>query len=145
MVLISTSGVDCAKRCILVIIGVTRQGKKAFDLFIKTYELKYPKATHALNKDREELFAFYDFPADYWSHIRTTNPIESTFPAIRWRAKKPRASGTTILIMACKLGLSAEKGWRKLQGFRRLADIINIVEFIDGKDVETLERQRTAT
>ena len=102
------------------------QRGRAFNLFIKTYELKYPKATQCLEKDREELLAFYDFPADHWPHIRTSNPIESTFSTIRLRTKKTRAcvSRTTILTMVYKLGLSAEKGWRKLRGFRRLADVI---------------------
>ncbi len=120
--------------------------EQAFDLFIKTYELKYPKATQCLEKDREELLAFYDFPADHWPHIRTSNPIESTFSTIRLRTKKNRAcvSRTTILTMVYKLGLSAEKGWRKLRGFRRLADVINGVKFIDGIDEETVERQRNA-
>ena len=120
--------------------------ERAFDLFIKTYELKYPKAAQCLEKDREELLAFYDFPADHWPHIRTSNPIESTFSTIRLRTKKTRAcvSRTTILTMVYKLGLSAEKGWRKLRGFRRLADVINGVKFIDGVDEETFERQRNA-
>jgi putative transposase len=120
--------------------------EKAFDLFIKTYELKYPKAVQCLERDREGLLAFYDFPADHWSHIRTSNPIESTFSTIRLRTKKTRAcvSRTTILTMVYKLGLSAEKGWQKLRGFRRLADVINGVKFIDGVDEETFERQRNA-
>ena len=120
--------------------------EKAFDLFLKTYQLKYPKATQCLEKDREELLAFYDFPADHWVHIRTSNPIESTFSTIRLRTKKTRAcvSRTTILTMVYKLGLSAEKGWRKLRGFRRLADVINGVKFIDGIDEKTFARQRNA-
>ena len=120
--------------------------EKAFDLFLKTYQLKYPKATQCLEKDREELLAFYSFPADHWVHIRTSNPIESTFSTIRLRTKKTRAcvSRTTILTMVYKLGLSAEKGWRKLRGFRRLADVINGVKFIDGIDEKTFARQRNA-
>jgi putative transposase len=91
--------------------------EKAFDLFIKTYQLKYPKATQCLEKDRAELLAFYDFPADRWTHIRSSNPIESTFSKVRLRTKKTRAcvSRSTILPMVYKLGLSAEKGWRKLR------------------------------
>ncbi len=91
--------------------------EKAFDLFIQIYEPKYLKATQYLEKDREELLAFYDFPADHWPHIRTTNPIESTFPTIRLKTKKTRAcvSRTTILTMVYKLGLSAEKGRRVYQ------------------------------
>ena len=120
--------------------------EKAFDLFLKTYQLKYPKATQCLEKDREELLAFYDFPADHWVHIRTSNPIESTFSTIRLRTKKTRGcvSRTTILTMVYKLGLSAERGWRKLRGFRRLADVINGVKFIDGIDEKTFARQRNA-
>jgi transposase-like protein len=120
--------------------------EQAFDLFIKTYELKYPKATQCLEKDREELLAFYDFPADHWPPSRTSNPIESTFSTIRLRTKKTRAcvSRSTILTMVYKLGLSAEKGWRKLRGFRRLVDVINGVKFIDSIDEKTVERQRYA-
>jgi putative transposase len=90
--------------------------------------------------------AFYDFPADHWPHIRTSNPIESTFFTIRLITKKTRAcvSRTTILTMVYKLGLSTEKGWRKLRGFRRLADVINGVNFIDRIDEKTFERQRNA-
>jgi len=119
---------------------------KAFDLFLETYQLKYPKATECLEKDREELLAFYDFPADHWVHIRTSNPIESTFATVRLRTAKTRGcvSRTTLLTMVFKLGLSAEKGWRKLRGFRRLADVINGVKFIDGIDEVTIERQRSA-
>ena len=90
--------------------------------------------------------AFYDIPADHWTHIRTSNPIESTFSTIQLRTKKTRAcvSRSTILTMVYKLGLSAKKGWRKLRGFRRLADVINGIKFIDGIDEETFERQRNA-
>jgi transposase-like protein len=90
------------------------QREKVFNLFIKTYQLKYPKATQCLEKDREELLEFYDFPADYWPHIKTTNPIESTFSTIRLKTKKTRAciSRASILTMVYKLGLSAEKVWR---------------------------------
>jgi putative transposase len=137
-----------AKQCIHDIwMAETRENaEKAFDLFIKTYELKYPKAIQCLEKDREELLAFYDFPADHWPHIRTTNPIESTFAPIRLRTKKTRAcvSRATMLAMVYKLGLSAEKGWRKLRGFRRLADVINGVKFIGGIDEEAFVRQRNA-
>ena len=125
-----------AKQYIMDIwMAETRENsEKAFDLFIKTYELKYPKAAQCLEKDREELLAFYDFPADHWPHIRTSNPIESTFSTIRLRTNKTRAcvSRTTILTVVYKLGLSAEKGWRKLRRLRRLADVVNGVKFIDG-------------
>ena len=125
---------------------IREDANKAFDLFLKTYGAKYPKATQCLEKDREELLAFYDFPADHWVHIRTSNPIESTFATVRLRTKKTRGcvSRTTILTMVFRLGLSAEKGWRKLRGFRQLADVINGIKFINGIDEKAIERQRNA-
>ena len=104
---------------------------RAFDDFIQIYRDKYPKAVECLEKDRETLLTFYDFPATHWQHIRTTNPIESTFATVRLRTAKTRGcvSRSTILSMVFKLGLSAEKGWRKLRGFRQLADVINNVKF----------------
>ena len=106
----------------------------AFDLFIKTYESKYPKATECLQKDKEELLAFYDFPAEQWAHIRTTNPIESTFATVRHRTYKSKGafSRTTILTMVFKLCESAEKRWHRLRGFNYLADVIRNVKFTDG-------------
>ena len=125
---------------------VKADAEEAFDLFLKTYEIKYPKACECLEKDREQMLAFYDFPAEHWVHIRTSNPIESTFATVRLRTAKTRScvSRTTILTMVFRLGLSAEKGWRKLRGFRRLADVINGVKFIDGIDEKTIEDQRSA-
>ena len=92
------------------------------------------------------LLTFYDFPATHWQHIRTTNPIESTFATVRLRTAKTRGcvSRSTILSMVFKLGLSAEKGWRKLRGFRQLADVINNVKFIDGIDEKTVQQQKRA-
>lgn len=120
--------------------------ERAFDKFLMTYSLKYPKATQCLEKDREDLLSFYDFPAEHWIHIRTSNPIESTFATVRLRTKKTRGcvSRTTILTMVFRLGLSAENGWRKLRGFRRLAEVINGVNFIDGIDEKTIAGQRSA-
>ena len=93
--------------------------EKAFDLFITTYEPKYPKATLCLQKDRAELLAFYDFPAQHWQSIRTTNPIESTFGTIRHRTKRSKGclSRDGMLHMMFKLGQCAEKKWRRLRGF----------------------------
>ena len=69
----------------------TRQGAhEAFDTFVETYQDKYPKAADCLVKDRQELLAFYDFPASHWQHIRTTNPVESTFATVRLRTAKTR-------------------------------------------------------
>ena len=119
---------------------------RAFDRFLQGYQDKYPKATECLEKDREALLAFYDFPAVHWQHIRTSNPIESTFATVRLRTAKTRncVSRTTILTMVFKLGMSAQKGWRKLRGFRRLADVINNVKFIDGIDEKTIQQQKQA-
>ena len=119
---------------------------RAFDDFIQIYRDKYPKAVECLEKDRETLLTFYDFPATHWQHICTTNPIESTFATVRLRTAKTRGcvSRSTILSMVFKLGLSAEKGWRKLRGFRQLADVINNVKFIDGIDEKTVQQQKRA-
>lgn len=112
---------------------------KAFNFFIETYEKKYQKATECLAKDKEELLAFYDFPAEHWSHIRTTNPIESTFATVRHRTYKSKGcfSRATILTMVFKLCESAQGRWRKLRGFNYLAEVIQGVKFINGiKEIE---------
>lgn len=110
---------------------------KAFDLFIQTYEAKYPKATLTLQKDREELLAFYDFPAQHWQSLRTTNPIESTFGTIRHRTKRSKGCLTRdgMLHMMFKLSECAEKTWRKQRGFNYLAKVITGVKFKDGIEV----------
>lgn len=115
---------------------------KAFDDFIKTYQLKYPKACDCLIKDKEELLAFYDFPAEHWKHLRTTNPIESTFGTVRHRTKRAKGcfSRTTILTMVFKLCKSAEARWNKIHGFERLADVIEGIEFKDGIRVQDADR-----
>ena len=111
--------------------------EKAFELFIKTYEPKYPKTTLCLQKDREELMAFYDFPAQHWQSIRTSNPIESTFATIRHRTKRSKGclSRDGMLHMMFKLGQCAEKSWRRLRGFNYLAKVITGVKFKDGIEV----------
>jgi len=111
--------------------------QKAFDQFVQTYQAKYPKAVECLAKDREALLAFYDFPAEHWVHIRTTNPIESTFATIRHRTDQAKGcvSRNTMLAMIYKLGMSAEKRWRKIRGFNHLAKVIHGVKFKDGIEV----------
>lgn len=111
--------------------------EKAFDLFIKIYEAKYPKATLCLQKNREELMAFYDFPAKHWQSLRTSNPIESTFGTIRHRTKRSKGCLTRdgMLHMMFKLGMCAEKKWRKLRGFNDLAKVVTGVQFKDGIEV----------
>jgi len=107
---------------------------RAFDLFVNKYEAKYPKAVKCLAKDRKEPLAFYDFPAEHWHHIRTTNPIESTFATVRLRTAKTRGcvSRATILAMVFKLGQSAAKRWQRIRGYRRLPEVIQGIKFIDG-------------
>lgn len=111
--------------------------EKAFDLFLKTYEPKYPKAALCLEKDRDELMAFYDFPAQHWQSIRTSNPIESTFGTIRHRTKRSKGclSRDGMLHMMFKLGQCAQKNWRRQRGFKYLAKVITGVKFRDGIEV----------
>jgi transposase-like protein len=118
----------------------------AFNAFVAAYEGKYPKAAECLEKDRDALLAFYDFPAPHWQHIRTTNPIESTFATVRLRTAKTRGcvSRQSILALVYRLGLSAEKRWRRLRGFKHLADVIDGVKFIDGVRAEETEDSRAA-
>lgn len=120
-----------------------RNAGKAFDRFVATYEQKYPKAVDCLVKDREELLAFYDFPAAHWQHIRTTNPIESTFATIRLRTRKTRncVSAKSGLSLMHQLAMSAQKRWRRLRGFHQLADVIAGVKFIDGVDEREVSRK----
>ena len=107
---------------------------KAFDLFVETYQAKYPNAVTCLLKDRDELMTFFDFPAMHWQSIRTTNPIESTFATIRHRTKRSKGCLTRkgMLHMMFKLGQCAEKNWRKLRGFEDLPKVITGVRFKDG-------------
>ena len=108
--------------------------EQAFDVYVETYEAKYPKATACLEKDRTELLVFYDFPAEQWVHLRTTNLIESTFATVRLRTAKTRncLSRRGMLSMVFKLCQAAEKKWRRLMGYKHLADVIRDVRFIDG-------------
>ena len=100
-----------------------------------TFGAKYPKAVECLKKDRDQLLTFYQFPADHWMHIRTTNPIESTFATVRLRTVKTKGSGsrTACLMMVFKLTQSAEKNWRALNGSESIPDVIAGVRFVDGE------------
>lgn len=113
------------------------QAHKAFDRTLTRFEAKYPKAMGCLQKDREELLAFYDYPAEHWVHLRTTNPIESTFSTVRLRTKKSRGCGSrdTTLAMVFKLLQSAEKRWKKIKGFKQLELVVNNVQFRNGEAV----------
>jgi putative transposase len=110
------------------------QAYSAFDAFLSTYEAKYPKAVACLAKDREALLAFYDFPAEHWVHLRTSNVIESTFATIRHRTERVKGafSRTSLLSMLFKLASCAEQSFRRLKGFTWLADVIRGVKFVDG-------------
>jgi putative transposase len=107
---------------------------KAFDSFLETYGAKYPKACECLAKDREELLTFYDFPAEHWKHLRTTNPIESVFATVRLRHRKTKGSGSrnACLAMVHQLMQSAAKRWRLLSGSNLLPDVIAGVQFTNG-------------
>jgi putative transposase len=111
-----------------------REALKAFDLFVQTFEAKYPKATECLIKDRDVLLTFYDFPAEHWIHLRTTNPIESTFATVRLRTVRTKGSGsrTACLAMVFKLAQCAEKRWRRLNGQELIPEVIRGVKFVDG-------------
>jgi transposase-like protein len=107
---------------------------KAMNKFVATHQAKYPKAVECLVKDKEELLAFYNFPAEHWQHLRTSNPIESTFATVRLRTSKTKGAGSraACLAMAFKLVESAEKHWRKLNGSTLLPEVIAGVIFKDG-------------
>lgn len=116
--------------------------EKAFDLFIETYEAKYPKAAKCIQKDHEELLAFYDFPAQHWQSIRTSNPIESTFGTIRHRTKRSKGCLTRdgMLHMMFKLAQCAEKKWRRLRGFDCLGKLVTGIKFKDGIEVKDVDQ-----
>ena len=110
------------------------EANRALDLFLATYEAKYPHATDCLARDRETLLTFYDFPAEHWMHVRTTNPIESVFATVRLRHDKTKGNGSRMacLTMVFKLMESASKRWRALNGSTLLKDVIAGVRFADG-------------
>lgn len=107
----------------------------AYEHFVNSWQEKYPKAVDCLRQDKEELFAFYDFPAAHWVHIRTTNPIESTYATVRLRTKKTKGCGSRMatLTMVFKLALEAEKTWRRLAGHKEIELVIQGRRFVDGE------------
>ena len=110
------------------------EAERLFSDFIKVYGAKYPKVEQCLVKDRDALLTFYDFPAEHWRHIRTTNPIESTFATVRLRTAKVRGcfSANTVITMAFKLCQCAEERWIRLHRPERLAEVIRGVKFVNG-------------
>ena len=101
---------------------------------IRTFRAKHPKAVECLQKDRDVLLTFYDFPAEHWIHLRTTNPIESTLATVRLRTRRTKGCGSRIacLTMVWKLVESASRRWRILNGSEIIADVIHGVRFVDG-------------
>jgi putative transposase len=122
------------------------KAEAAFDRFLEKYGAKYDKAAACLAKDRAALLAFYDFPAEHWKHVRTSNPIESTFATVRLRTDKTKGclSRETALAMVFKLAKSAERHWRRLDGTKRLGQIIDGIRFRDGEPVQDAEEQAAA-
>src|SRR5246127_3265904 len=115
----------------------SKDAEAAFDAFIAAYELKYDKVAECLAKDRQALVAFYDFPAEHWKHLRTSNPIESTFATVRHRTIRSKGclSNKTALAMVFKLVDAAQKSWRRLDGHNQLPKIVQGVRFTDGIEV----------
>jgi putative transposase len=126
--------------------GSRAAAEKAFDHFVTKYGAKYDKAVDCLSKDREMLLAFYASPAEHWKHVRTTNPIESTFATVRLRTAKTKGclSRRTALAMVFKLAKSAERHWRHLNGSDRLAQVIEGIHFCDGEPIHATEEQAAA-
>ncbi len=112
-----------------------KEARKAYQRFLDLYGAKYPKACECLRKDEEVLFTFYDFPAEHWAHLRTTNPIESTFSTVRHRTRQTKGCGSRIatLTMVFKLATEAEKQWRRLTGYKLITQVIEGVPFVDGE------------
>jgi len=110
------------------------EAQKAFDLFMEKYEAKFPNAVDCLKKDRDVLLAFYDFPAEHWIHLRTTNPIESTFATVRLCHRRTEGSGSRAACLArvFELARAAEKRWRKLNSPPLLLKILEGYDFVDG-------------
>jgi transposase-like protein len=113
-----------------------KAGLRVFGDFMSLYEAKYPKACECLKKDKEELFTFYDFPAEHWRNIRTTNPIESSFATVRHRTRQTKGCGSreATLGLVYKLIMEAEKGWRKLGGVIFMDKLIRGIKFVDGEE-----------
>lgn len=119
---------------------------KAFTRCMRRFEGKYPKAMECLMKDKDSMLSFYDYPAEHWQHIRTTNPIESVFATVRLRTTKTKSCGSrkTTLTMAWRLIENAQKRWRRLRGYKLLADVVEGVKFKDGERVEMDQSQGMA-
>ena len=111
------------------------EAKSAYRHFVDSWSEKYPKAVECLQKDEEVLFTFYDFPAAHWAHIRTSNPIESTYATVRLRTKRTKGCGsrTATLTMVWKLAVQAQKTWRRLMGYKQITLVMEGRRFVDGE------------
>ena len=118
----------------------------AFDAFVETWSIKYDRAVDCLIKDRDALLAFYEFPAEHWKHLRTTNVIESSFATVRHRTVRSKGclSNKTALAMIFKLAEAAEKSWRRLDGHNQLPKVILGVRFADGMEIVKSQAQAVA-
>ena len=118
----------------------------AFDVFVETYGVKYPRATQCLTKDRQTLLAFYDFPAAHWKHLRTTNPIESTFASVRHRTVRAKGclSNQSALVFVFKLVEAAQKSWHRLDGHLLLPKLVEGVKFKDGIEMAPAPQPQAA-
>lgn len=117
--------------------GIFFAAFKEYEEFLAYYGAKYPGACKCLEKGKEQLFSFYNFPTEHWQHIRTTNPIESTFATVRHRSRQPKGCGNRIatLKMVYNLGTMAQKGWRRLRGFALLSKLVAGVKFKNGEEM----------
>ena len=136
------------KQCLHQIWMATnrKEAEKAMDTFAAKYQARYAEAVTCLTRDREALLAFYDFPAEHWQHIRTTNPIESVFATVRHRTVRSKGclSHKTALAMVFKLVTAASKTWRRLNGYEQLPRVIQGVKFTDGIPADETETRAAA-
>jgi transposase-like protein len=123
-----------------------KDAEAAFGAFVECYRVKYEKAVECLTRDRDARPAFYDFPAEHWQHLRTTNPIESAFATVRHRTTRAKGclSNKTALAMIFKLTQAAENSWRRLKGHAQLPKLVLGVKFNDGIEVVTMQSQIAA-
>ncbi len=122
----------------MYLAGTRADARKACAEFKLSYQARYPKAVACLVKDEDVLFTFYDFPAEHWPHLRTTNPVESTFATVRHRTRQTKGCGSRLatLTMVFKLAREAERHWRRLNGYQLIAKVIEGVRFVDGEPEE---------
>jgi len=115
-----------------------KEALAAYEAFMELFADKYPKACHCLAKDKEVLFTFYDFPAAHWKHLRSTNPIESTFATVRHRTRQTKGCGSRLatLTMVYKLVREAEKRWRRIGGYKLVIKVLSGTKYVDGEEVK---------